>query len=123
MPINEGFAYLAPGEFHMVVDPQTMTIKILDTPPENFVKPSADPLFRSVAKTFRNNSIGVILTGMGKDGTIGSGYIKAAGGKIIAENPDTAILFAMPKSVIDLNIAETILDAHKIAAEINARLI
>ncbi|MGD8782226.1 MAG: chemotaxis protein CheB [Ignavibacteria bacterium] len=100
--------YIAPDDFHMTIDPQTMTIQLNDNPPENMVRPSADPLFRSVSKTFGKHSISVVLTGMGHDGTIGSGYISAAGGLSIAQEPSEAIMPSMPKSVIDLRIASII---------------
>ncbi len=108
--------YIAPDDFHMTVDPQTMTIQLTDNPPENMVRPSADPLFRSVSKTFGRYSISVVLTGMGQDGTIGSGYISAAGGLAIAQEPSEAIMPSMPKSVIDLRIASIIAQTEDIPA-------
>ncbi len=108
--------YVAPDDFHMTVDPQTMTIQLNDNPPENMVRPSADPLFRSISKTFGKNSISVVLTGMGQDGTIGSGYISAAGGLSIAQEPSEAIMPSMPRSVIDLRIASIISPIEDIPA-------
>lgn len=118
LPVKKGEIYLSPGDFHMVINPVQMTIQIIDTPPENFVKPSADPLFRSIATVFGNKSVAVVLTGMGKDGTIGCGYIAAAGGDVIAQNPRTATIASMPQSVVDLRIAKHVFNAEKIPAEI-----
>ncbi len=92
--------YLAPGERHMIVDPDSFSIRLEDGPPENYVKPSADPLLRSVAKTFGGKSIAVVLTGMGYDGTNGAKYIAAARGTVIAQDPETAIVKSMPAAVI-----------------------
>lgn len=114
MKVEPGNIYLAPGNYHMIINPSTMSINLSDAPPENFVKPSADPLFRSISKLFGDKSLGVVLTGMGRDGSIGSGYIKAGGGKIIAQDPATAILPSMPASVIELKIADDMVRLEKI---------
>lgn len=105
LSIKPGCIYISPGESHMIINPKNMQITLSDAPPENYVKPSADPLFRSIAAAFGNKSIGIILTGMGHDGTLGAGYIRTAGGFIIAQDPATAVIPSMPKSIIDLNIA------------------
>ena len=119
LQIKPGEIYLAPGDRHMVINPQKLCIQINDGPPENFVKPSADPLFRSVAFLFKAQSISVILTGMGHDGAIGSGYIAAAGGITIAQDPSTAILSSMPQSIIDLRIAKLIVPLDDIGETVN----
>lgn len=108
MKIKRGHVYIAPGDVHTSINARTLELELLDTPPENYVKPSADPLFRSIAAAFGSNSLGVVLTGMGHDGSIGSGYISAAGGTVIAQDPSTAILPSMPQSVIDLRIAKVV---------------
>jgi len=115
IPIKPGEIYIAPGERHMVINHEKMEIEINDDPPENFIKPAADPLFRSVAKVFRSKSIGVVLTGMGSDGAIGAGHIAASNGIVIAENPNTAVLSSMPKSVVDLGLAREVVNLDKIA--------
>jgi len=120
MPIEPGVAYLSPGDTHMIVDKEAMCIRLIDTPPENFVKPSADPLFRSIANTFGQNSLSVVLTGMGYDGTIGSGFIAAAGGKVIAQDPSTAIIESMPESVIKRRIASMVVPLDLMAGKINS---
>lgn len=115
MSIEPGTVYIAPGEFHMVINSSRNTIQLVDSMPENYVKPSADPLFKSIANTFGYNSIAVVLTGMGKDGSIGAGYISAAGGQVIAQDPNTAALPSMPKSAIDLRIARTVVPLDQVA--------
>ncbi len=117
--IKPGNIYLAPGEVHMIVDSKTKKINLIDTPPENFVKPSADPLFKSVSKIFGKNTLGIVLTGMGRDGTIGSGYVNAAGGVVFAQDPATAILPSMPASVIELKIAKKVLDIESLAKAVD----
>ncbi len=118
--IKPGEIYLAPGDRHMIIHPSTKTIVLSDAPPENFVRPSADPLFKSTAENFGKKTIGVVLTGMGHDGTIGCGYVNAAGGFVIAQNPATALLNSMPKSVVDLRLAKVIAELEEIPGIIDA---
>jgi two-component system chemotaxis response regulator CheB len=115
-----GNIYLAPGDFHTVLNPEKMELMLNDDPPENYVRPSADPLFKSVAVKFQSRTIGVVLTGMGHDGSIGCGYIAAAGGRVIAQDPATAVLPSMPESIINLRIADTVAPLNKIADTINS---
>lgn len=120
MSVLPGEVYVAPEDRHMVLDPETLKIKIKDTPPENFVRPSADPLFKSMANIFGENCITIILTGMGNDGSIGSGYIAAADGYVVAQEPSTAVAPSMPRSVIDLRIAKIIVpieDMNRVISE------
>ncbi len=124
MPVHQGSAgkeikagniYLAPGNKHMVLKNGSNILELLDTPPENFVKPSADPLFKSIADSFGSKSIGMVFTGMGKDGAYGTGYINASGGKVLVQDPNTAILSSMPKAVIKINMADEIVPLDKIS--------
>ncbi len=115
MKIKPGNIYFAPGNFHMIVDSQQI-IKLNQNPPVNFVRPSADPLFESIAKVFKNSSIGVVLTGMGHDGTSGAAHIKKSGGTIIVQSPDSAVIHAMPLAVINAGLADKTVpldDLHK----------
>ncbi|HEX2867724.1 MAG TPA: chemotaxis protein CheB [Ignavibacteriales bacterium] len=114
MPVQKGKVYIAPGDVHMIIDASLMEIRLWDGPPENFVRPSADPLFRAIASAFGKNSAALILTGMGHDGSIGAGYIAAAGGVVIAQDPSGAIAPSMPQSVIDLRIAGFVSPLEKI---------
>jgi len=115
LEIKPGNIYLAPGNMHMVVKDGTNVLELLDTPPENFVKPSADPLFKSIADSFGEKSIGMVFTGMGKDGSYGTGYINAAGGRVIVQDPKTAILSSMPEAVIKINMANKVVPLDEMA--------
>lgn len=115
LEIKPGNIYLAPGSKHMVLKDDTNVLELLDTPPENFVKPSADPLFKSIASSFGNKSVGMVFTGMGKDGAYGTGYINAAGGRIIVQDPKTAILPSMPEAVIKINMADKVVPLDEMA--------
>jgi two-component system chemotaxis response regulator CheB len=122
MSVKAGNIYLAPGNRHMVVSANSLSLELLDTEPVNFVKPSADPLFKSVANKFGNKSIGIVLTGMGRDGAIGSGYISACGGKVIVQDPSTAILPSMPEAVVKLNLANRVCNVNMIPAVLKSYL-
>jgi two-component system, chemotaxis family, protein-glutamate methylesterase/glutaminase len=98
--VKPGTIYLAPGNSHMIIESGSLHIRLYDGPPENFVKPAADPLFRSVARCFGRFSISVVLSGMGCDGSLGSLHISAANGIVIAQDPETALVKFMPMSVL-----------------------
>jgi two-component system chemotaxis response regulator CheB len=117
-----GRIYIAPGGKHMIIKNNSTTIGIVDTSPVNFVKPSADPLFKSIASVFGKYSIGIVLTGMGYDGSYGSGYISAAGGKIIVQEPSTCILPSMPSGVINLKLADHIIPLPQLAKFIREKI-
>lgn len=118
MAVEPGVIYLAPGEKHMIIDPASFELRLIDDPPENYCKPAADPLFRSIAASFGRSAVSIVLSGMGRDGTIGSGYIRAAGGMVIAQDPATAILPSMPQSVAELMIATKIVPLPSLGAEV-----
>lgn len=122
LEIKAGEVYLAPGDSHMVINPNKMAIQLTNDPPENFVRPAADPLFRSIARVFGKKSIAVVLTGMGRDGSIGAGYISAAGGTVIAQDPSTAILPSMPQTVVDLRLAKYVATHERIPALIMTKI-
>ncbi len=108
MDTHAGEIYLAPGDRHLVVEEDSFILHLTDSPPENFVKPAADPLFRSVAIAFGRHSIGIVMTGMGHDGSIGCGYISAGGGVVIVQDPKSAVIDSMPQSVVSLGLADEI---------------
>ncbi|HHO47414.1 MAG TPA: chemotaxis response regulator protein-glutamate methylesterase [Desulfobacteraceae bacterium] len=93
-------AYIAPGGRHMVLEKTGGETRIVihDLPPEKGCRPSIDLLFRSGAEVFGRNVIGVILTGMGTDGTEGAKELKREGALIIAQNEETSVVWGMPGS-------------------------
>lgn len=115
-------AFLAPGGKQMKVtasaDGRNRIVRITDDPPENSCKPSADYLFRSIANHFEGRSTGVIMTGMGSDGTIGLKLMKKNGSFIIAQNKMTCTVFGMPREPIKAGIVDIIVPLDHIAGEI-----
>jgi two-component system chemotaxis response regulator CheB len=121
-PLRPNVAYVAPGGKQMKIvagaDGRTRNIKITDAPPENSCKPSADYLFRSVADHFVGRATGVIMTGMGSDGTKGLKTMKNSGAVIIAQNEATCVVFGMPKEPIESGTADIVAPLDRIADEI-----
>lgn len=104
MTPETGNIYLAPGDKHMRIDKGTYKIALDSGPKENFVRPSADPLFSSAAELFGKYALAVVLTGLGSDGARGLTEIASAKGNIIIQDPDTAIAASMPRSAIKTGI-------------------
>ena len=121
-PIETNTAYIAPGGKQMRIeagaDGKKRVIKITDDPPENSCKPSVDYLFRSVADHYVGRSTGVIMTGMGSDGTKGLQHMKASGATIIAQNEASCVVFGMPKEPIESGLADIVVPLNDIASEI-----
>lgn len=118
--VEPGRAYLAPGGRHMeVVRTETGTrLRITDDPPENSCRPAADVLFRSVAKVYGGGLLGVVLTGMGCDGMKGCQAIRERGGKILAQDEASSVVWGMPGAVVKADLADAVLPLTDLPAEI-----
>lgn len=110
---------IAPGGFHIRVDPTGEKVVLSDEPPRHGVKPSADILFESMAKTFREKAVGIVLSGMGRDGTEGLMKIKESGGIVIAQDPKEATIPGMPQSAIEAGVVDYILSITGIPEKLN----
>lgn len=117
--ISAGKVFIAPGNYHMTVEIQggLRMIKLNQTPPLANHRPAVDVLFNSVAE-FGDKLIAVILTGMGSDGARGMKKIKEHGGYVIAEDQSTAVVYGMPKVVVDQNLADKVLPIYSVAGEL-----
>lgn len=118
--VRQGEVLLAPGNRHMSVirDGLRFVVHIQSTPHVNRHRPSVDVLFRSVADTFGPRSVGVLLTGMGRDGASGLLEMKNRGAQTIAQDEASSIVFGMPKEAILLGAASRILPLQDIGAGI-----
>ncbi|MGH9646898.1 MAG: protein-glutamate methylesterase/protein-glutamine glutaminase [Bryobacteraceae bacterium] len=106
-----GRALICPGNRHMKAKklPLGNVAVLSEDEPVNGHRPSADVLFRSVAREFGAQSIAVLMTGMGEDGATGMGEIQSAGGLTIAQSRDTCVVFGMPKAAIERGfVAQTV---------------
>lgn len=116
MRLEGGVVYLAPGDRHMFVDPKTYLIKLSDAAPINYVKPAADPLFQSVAICFADQAVGVVLTGLGRDGARGAQNIARSGGKVLVQDPESAVAPSMPTAAIATGAAVGVEPIDKLGA-------
>ncbi len=104
MKSQPGCVYLAPGDFHIRINPNDFSLTLDDGPKENFVRPSADPLFRTAAEAFGDYCIALVLTGLGKDGAGGAAQVVMMGGKVLVQDPTTAVAPSMPTAIINSKI-------------------
>ena len=93
-------------------------VKLSKKPPLHGIRPSADITMNSASRAFNGNIIGIVLSGMGKDGAIGVRNIKHKGGTIIAQNKDTSVVHGMPKAALDTGSVDHVLPYHKITAKL-----
>lgn len=106
-PVLPGHAYIAPGDRHLLLHRSgaRYACKLDDGPPVNRHKPSVDVLFRSVAQSAGPNAIGVILTGMGKDGALGLKEMREAGSPTIAQDEASSVVWGMPGEAVAIGAA------------------
>ncbi len=119
-PVVPGRMYLAPGGIHMRVKKRdgNPVIALEDSAPVHFCKPAVDPLFSSAAQVWGNGCFGVILTGMGCDGTDGGAEIVAAGGAVIVQDEETSVVWGMPGAAAEAGICSAVLPLNDIAPKI-----
>ena len=106
--IKPGVVYFAPSEIHLELVSNRM-IQLVGGPKVSFVKPAVDVTMKSVKKSAGDNITGVIMTGMGKDGTKGIEYIKSIGGATFAQDEETSVIWGMPMSAINTGKVDYIL--------------
>jgi two-component system chemotaxis response regulator CheB len=115
--IKQGQALIAPAGKHMIVK-KTERVKLTTDPTMHGVRPAVDPMMKTAAQVYQSEVIGVILTGMGRDGSSGMQAIKEKGGKTIAQNKKTCTVYGMPKTAIEEGNVDKILPLTKIPKQI-----
>jgi two-component system, chemotaxis family, protein-glutamate methylesterase/glutaminase len=122
--VKAGTVYLAPGGLQMKLrkdDNGSIFVQLLDAPEENFCKPSADFLFRSVAQVYGEKAVGIIMTGMGSDGVLGLRLMKRQGALVLAQDRETCTVWGMPRMACEAGVVDGTIPLHGIAeAMINA---
>ena len=111
--VLSGNVYLAPPDRHMLIN-RDGTVSLTQTELVNFVRPSADLLFESVAASYGERAIAVVLTGAGKDGSMGVTAIKARGGTVIAQDEATSEFFGMPSAAFRTGTVDFVLAMDEI---------
>jgi two-component system chemotaxis response regulator CheB len=121
-PVRPGRVFIAPGDFHMVVEAPSAAaaggpriIRLTKSPPENFCRPAADPMLRSLAQAYGRRVLGLVLTGMGHDGLRGGRDVVAAGGAVVAQDEATSVVWGMPGAVALAGLCSAVLPLDEIA--------
>jgi two-component system chemotaxis response regulator CheB len=116
MPVKGGQAYLAPGNFHMTIADAggARTIKLNQNPPENFCRPAADPMLRSLVEVYGSRLLAVVLTGMGTDGLKGCQHVVEQGGSVISQDEATSVVWGMPAAVAEGGLCHAVLSIDQI---------
>jgi two-component system chemotaxis response regulator CheB len=122
--IAPGQIYIAPGGFHLEVKRLLgrEVFALNEGEPENSCRPAVDVLFRSVAKTYRDQALGVVLTGMGSDGLKGAQAIKEVGGVILVQDRESSAVWGMPGAIVDAGMEPIVLPLGAIANEVTTRV-
>ncbi len=118
--IQAGHGYIAPGDYHMVVETRNdnAVIRLNTGPKVNRVRPSINVMMDSVVKVFGAKTIGVLLTGMGQDGVAGMRNIRNAGGITLAEDESSCVVYGMPRVAIEEGIIDKVLPISHMGLEI-----
>ncbi len=114
-----GTIYVAPDDHHLEVN-QHRRVVLSNGARTNGFRPSASVLFCSVAETFKANSVGVILTGMGQDGLDGLRELRRVGGRVLAQDEATSVVFGMPGAVVSAGLADVVAPVEELAADLSA---
>lgn len=112
-PIKPGTGYIAPPDYHLLVE-LGHTLSLSVDPPLKYARPSIDLLFETVAEAYKSKVVGVVLTGANDDGSHGLKKIRECGGMAIIQDPETAEASVMPRAAIKIAGADHILDLENI---------
>ncbi len=108
--VRPGTALIAPGDFHMVLESAGAgyRVRLRQDPPIHFTRPAVDMLFNSAAQCAGRNVVGVLLTGMGRDGAQGMQQLKSAGAFNLAQNEATCVVYGMPRAAVELGVVDRV---------------
>lgn len=115
--IKGGRVYVAPGDFHMLVEVKgaDKVLRLTKDPPENFCRPAVDPMLRSISAAYGKRVLVAILTGMGSDGAKGGAVVVEAGGTVIAQDEASSVVWGMPGAATNAGICSAVLPLGEIA--------
>lgn len=122
--IMEDRIHIAPGDAHLCVERggESVRVRLRTSPAPSGCLPSADPMFASVADCYGSGATGVILSGMGRDGLLGSRRMADAGGTLFAQDRHSAAVWGMPKAIAEAGLASAVLPPAELARRIAARV-
>lgn len=118
--LQAGRIYLAPGDRHLLVNGShgSLTARLSSDPPENFCRPSVDPMLRSAAAACGGRVLVAMLTGMGQDGLAGTRCVVDAGGSAVAQDEATSVVWGMPGAVAQAGLCHAVLPLPRIAPKL-----
>jgi len=120
--VRPGVIYIAPGGFHMKVRKNLQNeiqIIITEEPSSSLHRPSVDVMMHSVVNMYGKNTLGIIMTGMGKDGYEGITELKRVGGYCIAQDEESCVVYGMPKAINDAGLSDVISPLESISDHVN----
>ncbi len=122
--LEDGKVYLAPGDYHMTVVEKSgrKVIALNQDAPENFCRPSAEPMLRSLIDLYGSEVFAVILTGMGHDGLAACRKLVEAGGKLIAQDEKTSVVWGMPGAVSNAGLCSGVYPLDEIGSKIKEKV-
>jgi len=123
MPLEPDTILVAPGDSHLTLEPSSSgpVIRLTQGRSGSGCMPSVDPMLASVGAVFGTGAVGVVLTGMGRDGVEGASRLVACGGSVIAQDEKSCAVWGMPRAVLEAGLACAVLPPDKIARRIAAR--
>ncbi len=118
--LEGGIAFIGKGGKHLLVRRQGLNVytHVTPDPVEHLYHPSADILLESVARSYGSGGLGIILTGMGHDGLEGARKLKSAGGKLLAQDEASCVIYGMPKAVVQAGLADAVLSIEGLIASL-----
>ncbi len=122
MTLRDRHLYVAPGDAHLTVTRSANTdarIVLSHAPAQSGCRPSVDPMFASAAEVFGAGALGIVLSGMGHDGTHGARCIRLGGGAVVAQSHETCVVWGMPGSIVNSGLASAVLDPSDASAYVN----
>lgn len=123
--IAPGYAFVAPGNYHMAVRQQGIQyrVKLSQTPPVWHQRPAVDILFQSAARLKNTHITAALLTGMGKDGAEGMLALKNAGAATLAEDESTCVVFGMPRAALECGATQRMVPLHRMARALEEQIV
>ena len=120
MELSRGRVYIAPGGLHMKFrrSEAAVILSVTKDPADTLHRPSVDVMFSSAFDVFGGKVLAAVMTGMGHDGLEGAKLIKEAGGKVIAQDEESCVVYGMPKSIVDAELADAVVPLDEIASAI-----
>lgn len=124
MPVRPGRIHIAPGDAHITMRSLAgrVVVRLDRTPATSGCLPSVDPMFASLAREYGEHALGVVLSGMGRDGAQGAAQIVAAGGSIFAQDQASCAVWGMPRAIAEAGLASAVLPPEEIASRVSANI-